>query len=167
MALVVEDGTGLSNADSYISLAAANTYWTAHGAPSSWTGAPDAAKEGALRYATRKIDGEYGSRFLGRIAVLTQALAWPRSGVIDADGRSVASNVVPVSVQEATCELARLHLEADLGASIASNVQSQSLDGLGSQSFFGPGGEQKQAPMVPQLLARVLYGGGGLFMVRA
>lgn len=74
MALVVEDGTGLSTAESYLSVADANAYHTAMG-NTGWTGA-DAAKEVALRRGAQYLDANY--QFRGVELRSDQALAWPR-----------------------------------------------------------------------------------------
>ena len=63
MALVVEDGSGLSNADSYDSLTNLSAYHTAHGNPASWSAASETEKESAARQATQFLDGRFGRRF--------------------------------------------------------------------------------------------------------
>ena len=55
MALIVEDGSGKLDSESYISVADCTTYCTAHGL-TAWTGT-DAAKETALRNATSSMKG--------------------------------------------------------------------------------------------------------------
>jgi hypothetical protein len=61
--LVVEDGTGLANAESYASLTYVRTYHADRGS-SVLTSGSDAAVEAALRRATRYVDG-YGQRWVG------------------------------------------------------------------------------------------------------
>lgn len=51
MALTVEDGTGLVDADSFVTLEEADAYHTAAGS-TNWTGT-DESKEQALRRASR------------------------------------------------------------------------------------------------------------------
>lgn len=93
MALLVEDGTGLAAADSYLSVADANAYHSAMGY-ADWDGASDATKEAALRRATQYIDARY--RFRGEPLTSSQALAWPRAGYDWPQRR----------IQQATAELA-------------------------------------------------------------
>ena len=64
MALIVEDGTGVSGAESYISVVDADDYHTNHG-NTSWGSADTTAKEIALRKASEYLDGKYGKRWLG------------------------------------------------------------------------------------------------------
>lgn len=117
MAFVPEDGSGLSTATSYVSVADADTYHAAHGAPATWTAATDATKEAALMAATVWMDSAYQWR--GDIATTTQALKWPRQGIVDADGRDVATNAVPQRVQDCCCYMALQHLSTALDAALA------------------------------------------------
>lgn len=86
MALIVEDGTGRADADAYVSVADADAYLADYGAPASWSSATTTAKEEAIRRATRAMDALYGRRWKGVRKVRTQALDWPRVGVVDRDG---------------------------------------------------------------------------------
>lgn len=103
MALIVEDGSGMTNADAFISVAYADAYHTAMG-NTTWTGV-DALKEGAIRRATAFLSNSYqwqGYKRQGR----PQALAWPRVDVVDCEGWGVAFDAVPVEIQKATAEVA-------------------------------------------------------------
>ncbi|MFA7308193.1 MAG: DnaT-like ssDNA-binding protein [Hyphomicrobium sp.] len=103
MALTVETGAGLSNADALISLAGADAYHLAleH---STWTGA-DADKEAAIRRATSYLSNSViwsGVRTRAR----DQALAWPRAGMIDREGYGIGSDEIPIEIERAAAELA-------------------------------------------------------------
>lgn len=74
MSLIVEDGTGLATAESYVSVADCTTYCTAHGL-TAWTGT-DAVKEVALRNATQYIDTNYSFKY--EKTYVDQALEFPR-----------------------------------------------------------------------------------------
>lgn len=103
MALTVEDGTGLSGADALVSLADVDAYHTKFG-NSTWTG-DDADKETAIRRASSYLTNSF--RWQGwKINQRAQAMAWPRSGVIDADGYPVANDAVPSEIANACSELA-------------------------------------------------------------
>jgi len=110
MALVVEDGTGKTDAESYVSVADTDAYWTAHGAPTSWSGASTAEKEEALRMATQYLDLVYHLSWIGRRISNTQALDWPRYGVTTPDWYIVESDTIPSRLEDATSELALRHL---------------------------------------------------------
>ncbi len=102
MALVLEDGTGLANANSYASEATLGTYADDRGLTLA---SGDA--EAALIRASQWLDSTYRSRFQGyRVRERAQALEWPRFSVYDASGFLVDSDSVPVEIVSATCEAA-------------------------------------------------------------
>jgi hypothetical protein len=101
--LIVEDGSGMTNADAFISVAFADEYHTAMGNP-TWTG-EDTLKEAAIRRATAFLSNSYqwqGYKRQGR----PQSLAWPRVDVVDREGWGVAFDAVPIEIQKATAEIA-------------------------------------------------------------
>ena len=65
MSLIVEDATGLSTAESYLSVANADTYHASYTGSTAWSGASTGTKERALRRATQYLDSVYGGRWLG------------------------------------------------------------------------------------------------------
>lgn len=112
MALTVETGEGLADADSYLSVAELKSYADARGL--SYGGSTDTAIEQALRRGTRYVDGRYRSRFLGfRTRGRDQALEWPRQGVVVADlnlvggvdlGWAIGPNTIPRELIAAAAE---------------------------------------------------------------
>jgi hypothetical protein len=68
-------------------------------------------REAALMQATRLIDEQVG--WYGVPATLTQALAWPQVGQVDAMGRPVDQMTVPTNIQRATAYYALMLLEAE------------------------------------------------------
>jgi hypothetical protein len=114
MALIVEDGSGLSTAESYISVANADTYFTNYVRNhASWTGATTANKEQYLREAAQTLDAIFITRWKGKRVDGDQALAFPRSSVVTSDGYTVSSTAVPTAIERAACELAWKHLNDD------------------------------------------------------
>lgn len=106
MALIVEDGTGKAEANSYAALTTADAYFLLRGV-TAWTGT-DAVKEAALVRGTQAIDGMYNSRWPGLKSTQDQSLAWPRSSAWDLDGYPLAG--LPVAVINATLEAALIEL---------------------------------------------------------
>ena len=106
MALTVEDGTGLAAAESYVSVADADTYHTAYGDPSAWSGATTAAKETALREGARFLDVMFQSKWVGQRSNEGQGLAWPRLDVTNYDGYELASTAIPVKLKDANAIIA-------------------------------------------------------------
>lgn len=101
MTIVVEDGTGLANANSYASVAEADTYLTLRGI-TSWSSLQQAEKEAALVRAT-----DYMPIFAwqGIRSVNTQALDWPRTYVY-VRGALLPSPAFPTQIKTACIELA-------------------------------------------------------------
>ena len=98
---------GATNADSYASLAQALAYHAAIG-NAAWAASTDALREPALRRATIWVDNSYRARWKGQRGVngRSQALDWPRYGVLDSDGWYVDSATIPLEVTNATNEAA-------------------------------------------------------------
>ena len=123
MALITEDGTGKSNAESYISVADADTYHSNRG-NAAWAALDTATKESCLRKATDYMIGTYRSKWLGRRVLITQSLDWPRVGVILEDFGNVqfgaygffqvSYQIVPTEVKNACAELALKAFSAEL-----------------------------------------------------
>lgn len=99
MALITEDGTGLVSAESYVSLADFDAFLVKRNLT---TTSADAAKEAALREASSFIDQNYTFPLIPLRA--NQALAFPRSGTYQIEGRDIAG--LPTRLVEAVCTLA-------------------------------------------------------------
>ena len=106
MSVVVEDGTGLETANSYISLADADTYHSDRGNATWAAAASDAIRNAALIKAAQWLDGQYRSRWAGFRKTDDQALDWPRYDAYDSDGYYLASDAVPVRITYAQAEAA-------------------------------------------------------------
>ena len=106
MAIVVENGTGLTNADSYVSIADADIYLAVHHSSSTWDALDTPAKEIALKKATRYLDHIYGDRWVGKRLKQEMSLDWPRYHAYDEDGWLLDTDAVPQRIKDATAELA-------------------------------------------------------------
>lgn len=114
--LTVEDGSGLANAESYVSVSDAATYAAARGL--TFPASPADKAEQALRRATAWLDGRYRSRFPGqRKNGRDQALEWPRINACDRGGNEIASDEVPIEIVNATIEAAVREMAAPGGLS--------------------------------------------------
>lgn len=105
MALIVEDGTGLTNSESYASVAEFKAYADKVGYDYTSPSYTDTQIEQALRRSTVWLDAEYKDRYQGTWTVLKQALEWPRTGVTYR-GESVDAYSIPQSLKDALCEVA-------------------------------------------------------------
>lgn len=119
MVLIVEDGTGVVGAESYVSVSAADTYWgnrTQLSASATWTAATTAVKEGALREATDFLDAQYGPFYRGIRRGYVQSLLWPRSNAKDDAGYDLPA--LPSALQDAVCQLAARAVSAPLASDL-------------------------------------------------
>jgi hypothetical protein len=105
MALVVEDGTGVAGAQSWVSVADSITYAKGVG-NTAWQDADNELREQALRRAVRYLDAAYGSRYAGWRTYADQPMSWPRSGVVYDDGYELLPDVIPMELQCAQIEAA-------------------------------------------------------------
>lgn len=126
MSLITEDGNGLSTAESFASVSEANTYHSIRG-NTNWATISTAEAEEALRRATDYIEQVYGPSFMGSRVSSTQALSFPRYS-IELYGYSVASNVIPVILKNATCALAFKAASGDLSPDITQAVKREKID---------------------------------------
>lgn len=106
MPLVVEDGSGLWDAESYVSASDCADYCDARGL--TFSDADENAQEAALRRATAYLDSTFRGRFIGRrVNGRAQALEWPRRNAYDAANEEyLALDEVPQEIITATCEAA-------------------------------------------------------------
>lgn len=113
MALVLEDGTGKADANSYGSVAEADSYHATYTGSTVWANAETADKERALIVATQYLDIVYGDRCRGLKGSQSQALEWPRVDAEDNDGYLYDSDEVPTRWKQACFELALRHVSGD------------------------------------------------------
>lgn len=110
MALVLEDGSGVADADTWILEAETTDYWTARNL-TEWLSAETIDREAAIRMAADYMMIVY--RWPGQPATLQQRLPWPRVGV--PSGASVfPSNAIPSQVISAQMVLAVEALRVNL-----------------------------------------------------
>lgn len=166
MPLIVESGSGKTDAESYVSVSDADAYWADRN-DSTWSNASTGAKEAALRNAAEYLDGTYTWR--GTKATRDQGLDWPRTGVIDEEGYQVNSNIVPEAVKAAQYRLALEALSADLLAATdkgAVKRERTKADVIETETEYQNSSPQKQYPFVDRLLAGLITGQTGGVVVR-
>jgi hypothetical protein len=131
MSLVVEDGTVISGANSFVDLATADAYFDARH-DDAWAAATDNAKERALVLASDYMTQAWRLKWRGSLTNATQPLTWPRSGVpvpdffdpFDkqtnipiqfSDTYWLGTDVIPQEIKDAQLLLARAQMD-DSGA---------------------------------------------------
>lgn len=158
MALVIEDGSGLPNAEAYISVANADAYFLARGG-AAWGALTTEQKEQALRNGADYMAGVYGPRWKGSRVTAEQALDWPRSGVV-ANGFEVADDAVPTAVGRANAELAVRASAGELLGDQGAEVKQETVGPI--TVVYQDGARQAtRYAAVDGLLAAYLRDGGG------
>ncbi len=159
MALIVEDGTGKADADSYISTEDADAYHRAR-FNEAWALLSGVEKEAALRKATDYMTAAYGPRWSGVRVSASQALDWPRSGVVSR-GFTVDAATVPAEVSKACAELAVRAAAGQLLADVGRTVVREKVDVLEVQySEYGP--QSTRFAAVDAMLAQLFGGMSGV-----
>lgn len=128
MSLLVETGTGASNSESYASVANADSYHSNRGC-APWATLTTAQKEEALRRSTDYIEQVYGQYWQGAQVNETQALSFPRSGVV-VNGYTLGYTSIPARLINATCELAYKAASGNLSPDLTQGVKREKVDVL-------------------------------------
>ena len=106
MAIIVEDGTIVADANSYASVQSFKDYHDARG--QSYGTSTDTQIEQALVQATDYVDTRWGTRFLGQRVTSDQSLEWPRLYVFDELGTPIEG--IPTKLKYAVNEFALVAL---------------------------------------------------------
>jgi len=113
MAFTVEDGTGVADANAYITVAFADDHHSDRG-NAVWTGL-DSVKQVAIVKATDYVDKRFGPKFRGFKESKSQGLEWPRLSAFDNDDYLFNGlDDVPRQLKKAVAEYALIALQIDL-----------------------------------------------------
>ena len=99
--MIVENGNGLPNADSYVSVEFADSYFSARGV-SAWASLTTEQKEQALIRGTDFIDNVF--QWCGKKATAEQSLRFPRVNLKDYEGNAIEG--IPNCLKQAVCDVA-------------------------------------------------------------
>lgn len=137
MALIVEDGTGVELANSYLELSDARTLAENMGLtlPTDDTEAETALINGALY-----LQG-YESDICGERTTTTQGLMFPRTGA-ELRGNDIDSDAIPTDLKQAQIIAANDFANGGAAWGTQDNGQiiaAHSVDGAASQSYFNSG----------------------------
>ena len=185
MAVVIVATPGAADANSYLTLAAAQLIldgFVQDADVAAWASATTDQKNRALFTATQRLDRE---RYLGARATDTQALQWPRTGVRKPDTYINTYAVgfpfrittdyftdteIPTQIQYAQVVLAVfLHNNTDAlglsGLEDYKNVKIGSIDVTPSNDY-GAVGTDKVPPLMERYLTGLRISGPGNFSIR-
>jgi hypothetical protein len=119
VAATIDATPGGVSANSYCTVAEATSYNDAHISGAVWTAATDDAKIRALITATQLLDSHV--TWTGAPTTTTQALAWPRIGMLEPNYAlidpinfaTIPSTAIPSNLKKAVAEYGRLLLGND------------------------------------------------------
>ena len=173
MSLITEIGTGATDSESYISVADTDLYHSNLG-NTLWATMSTGEKEQALRRATSFMIGRYRTRWLGRRVLTTQALDWPRVGVVLQDfGGAMRSyglfqvdySIVPNEVKNACAELAFRAASGPLVEDLTKTVTEETVGPITVK--YDPNSPQLvRYQQVDEMLGVYLTSGGTSSMVK-
>jgi hypothetical protein len=159
MALILEDGTGVTGANSYASLVEALAYHADHG-NLTWATSTDPLRTAALIRGSAAIDGIFGGRWQGTRMLEDQGLDWPRVGAYDRDGFYLDD--LPDAVKNMAMEAAIVELDnpGALSQKATTGLSEQTI-GLITQKWKGSSGANATAyPAIFQAGSRILGNNG-------
>ncbi len=143
MALIVEDGTGLEDADSFVTLEEVRAFAQSRGATVS---DDDTVLEPLVRSAHDYLLSVEG-RFQGNRAVAGQSLPFPRCGV-QLFGVDLETDVIPRCVKSAACQLVLETLDP-MASSDGRVVLSETVGPI--STTYGNPGVGGTAPILPRV----------------
>ena len=167
MALSIVATAGSATANSFITLAEAETYMEGRGNKALWTAAADADKNIALVEAMRELDV---LSYQGYRSTDTQALSWPRQWAVDPDNPVYAwfdTDEIPTRLKNAQAELAFQFIKAgttDVAAlDSKTGVKRKKVDALETE-WFSPSTTARGLSRYPRVMnyIRPLLAVGGL-----
>ncbi|WP_067176987.1 DnaT-like ssDNA-binding protein [Sulfurospirillum sp. UCH001] len=139
--------------NSYISLEDAKIYFEDRLNSADWDSSTDPVRSKALIQATQIIDQK---DFLGYKSVNTQALKFPRTGLVD-DGIDVDGSTIPKRVKDAVCELAIWCLSEDYTE--PNDMEAYQSIKIAVIEVQTRQGNKSMPPMVTRLLSPFMFSG--------
>lgn len=165
--LVVEDGNGITNANSYASPGQVSQV-AAWKRDTHWDLAEETTQDAALIAATRYLDALYGDLYRGQLLTQTQGLLWPRTEFTGASTREYPAGTMPPQLIDATAMLAISHLASPLSLETDpdSNVRRRSVNvGSGAVSetieFWDRGDNTNEPRAIKLTLREIIRDGSG------
>jgi len=154
---------GASNANSYVTLIEADTYFEDRMHSASWLELDDPTKSNLLVSSSQMLD--WYIHWKGVKTTETQSMDWPRTGVIRPSGVEIDSDALPPEVKIAVYEQAMANIASD-------RLEDDPLAGIGelkAGSLMIKAGASKpnqtnRKPVPPQVFSIVsdLYNQGGV-----
>lgn len=154
MALIIEDGTGKTDAQSFVTAVELTAYAVARGVTIS--GDIDSLLVKAMDYFVSREGDLSGSRTFPAV----QALPYPREGVYIYDSL-IANNVVPTPAKNAQMAIALELQNSDLLGATGQDVKREKVEGLEVEYFSGGAQSKGSFPAIEAALEPLLSEGSG------
>ena len=158
MALIVEDGTGIINANCYTTLQESLDYHAERG-NCLWATITTAQQTAAKIRATDYIEQVYRSSFKGYKSNFTQALSFPRINVVVDEYIYLPSNTIPQELKKAQFELEIRAAQGDLNLDLTQNVIKKKV-GVIEVEYDRNSSQKTRYQSVQGFLAPLLIMGG-------
>lgn len=169
MTLTVETGVGLADAESYASVAEFKAYAAKVGYDYTTPTYTDTQIEQALRRATVWLDAKYRDQFQGTWTVSTQALEWPRSGVLYRN-TAIEAYSVPTLLKNALCEAAWRELTLPDGLSpdqAGDQIKRDKVGDVETEFRVGAVNARPWVPVLDDILSGLLKGRATAYVGKA
>jgi hypothetical protein len=160
MALIVEDGSIVKDAEAYATVAEVAAYLVARGV-TTWGAMALPDQESSIRRATDYLVQTYRGRWKGARLRFDQALDWPRQGVTVDDSENIAGsgsmaylvpyNVVPREVKNACAEMALRAAAGPLLDDLGQGVKTVRVGPI-IKEFDTHSSREKKYPAVDRML---------------
>jgi hypothetical protein len=148
MALIIEDGSGVANANSYVTAAQWDAWATARGISHSHS---TSKIEEYILTAMDYFEAQY---FIGRKATDEQELQWPRTEVY-IDSYSVDSDEIPKQVKNAVYEITRTVSDGNFALSARERQTTQEKIGDITVTYKNNASMRKETPAVTSALRKI------------
>lgn len=156
MAITVEDGSVVTDADSYVSVAFADAYFAIDvNYDATWAALSTSDKEQRLKWATRILDQKV--RWNGTKVEDTSSLRWPRTGVYNRDDILIEDDEMPLQLKEVTCEVAKLVGTVDPTTSMGADYLKKVVVDVIEIEYQDGAGQPVTPPILNQLLRGLGY----------
>jgi hypothetical protein len=173
----VEDGSGLSNANSYVTVAEADQYLENTGRKNSttWGSKGTADKQAALTQAFFYMKARWQDRWMGIARYENQSGDWPRYSAYKRSGFLYEANEIPTEVKQAQIEYALVAVDTSLFPNPAYDdtnrpvlEKTEKVDVLMESTRYADGSKPqtwRKYPLADNLISFLL--GGGSELLRA
>jgi hypothetical protein len=162
MSLLVEDGSIIPGAESYVSVIYADTYHLLHG-NSDWALLSNDQKEQSLRNGTEAVTQLYSFLWKGFRVNDTQSLDWPRTKVylnrLQYQNTELSNTLIPDDLKKVVCILSLKSRTEDLVPDLESKVIMETVGPI-TTKYSEASPTRKQFTAISLILKPYLNSGG-------